>query len=182
MKLNHRQVLVATGAAIVLALGGHLQSAGSLTATLITPFDPVVLATEIVGPGITIDAATVTYSGATTPLPAGSSTPPPGTPAGTRISSGKFSGDPSIIGFDSGIVLSTGHINNIIGPNRGGATASFNSKGLGDGDLGTLSGFTTFDATVLSFDFVPDRDKVFIYYAFASEEYNEFVNQRVGGK
>ena len=51
------------------------------------------------------------------------------------------------------------------------------TRGLpGDVDLTNLSGFPTCDATVLEFDFVPNKNRVFLQYVFASEEYNEFVN------
>ncbi len=45
----------------------------------------------------------------------------------------------------------------------------------GDADLTALAGFTTFDASILEFDFVPATDTVFFRFVFASDEYNEFV-------
>ena len=41
----------------------------------------------------------------------------------------------------------------------------------GDPDLDKLSGFTTYDAAVLEFDFVPTANQVVFNYVFASDEY-----------
>ena len=74
---------------------------------------------------------------------------------GANISAGKFSGGTGIVGFGSGIILSSGDIKNVVGPNiEDGITAS-NSK-PGDSDLNTLvTGGGTQDASVLEFDFIP---------------------------
>ena len=45
-----------------------------------------------------------------------------------------------------------------------------------DLDLNTISGFTTYDAAVLEFDFVPSGSAVTFQYVFASEEYSEYAN------
>src|SRR4029079_8531064 len=39
-----------------------------------------------------------------------------------------------------------------------------------------LSGYQTFDAAVLEFDFVPTANQVVFEYTFASDEYPEWVN------
>ncbi len=47
----------------------------------------------------------------------------------------------------------------------------------GDADLDQLiSGYGTYDATVLEFDFVSTGDAAFFNYVFGSEEYNEWVD------
>jgi hypothetical protein len=47
----------------------------------------------------------------------------------------------------------------------------------GDTDLGTLiPGYTTHDATILEFDFIPYSDVISFQYVFTSDEYNEWVN------
>jgi len=94
---------------------------------------------------------------------------------GFEYACGIFSNGDSL-GFDNGVILTTGHANVIPGPNN-----SFNS-GLNNGMGGnlwlnniSLSG-TTYDASVLEFDFYPESDTLKIKYVFGSEEYNEWVN------
>jgi len=111
------------------------------------------LAQTLVGQGVTV--SNVTYTGA-------------------NRAGGKFSGGTGIIGFEEGIILSSGDIANVVGPNSGDATSKNNGE-AGDSDLNTLSGFTTHDAAVLEFDFVPNWDHLYFQFVFASEEYNEFV-------
>jgi hypothetical protein len=93
---------------------------------------------------------------------------------GATNASGVFCSGDGIIGFKTGILLTSGSAANVIGPNNSpGATTD---NGLpGDTDLDGLAGTTTFDAAVLNFDFVPDSDTVQFQYVFGSEEYNEFV-------
>ena len=95
---------------------------------------------------------------------------------GANIAAGTFSGGTGIIGFESGIILSSGDIANVIGPNiQDGITADNNL--VGDSDLDALiPGYTTYDATVLEFDFVPATDQLQFKYVFSSDEYNEYVN------
>ncbi|MFC1684830.1 choice-of-anchor L domain-containing protein [Pseudomonadota bacterium] len=95
---------------------------------------------------------------------------------GSNVSAGVFSGGQDIIGFDSGIILSNGDIAHVEGPND----SEYSTHGNyipGDDDLSALiPGYSTFDATVLEFDFVPDGDLITFEYVFSSEEYNEWVN------
>ncbi len=46
----------------------------------------------------------------------------------------------------------------------------------GDANLDALSGFPTYDAAVLEFDFIPTANQVVFNYAFASDEYPEWVS------
>ena len=105
------------------------------------------------------------------------------TSSGAASASGIFN-DGSAIGFESGIILSSGNIANVIGPNSSDAISTTNGT-LGDADLDILiPGYTTNDAMVLEFDFsvdiVPggslDPVVVSFQYVFSSDEYNEFVN------
>ncbi len=94
---------------------------------------------------------------------------------GSPLSAGRFTGGDSIIGFDNGIILGTGGVQAVKGPNR------FDSIGTdlgqtGDTDLDVLVNDRTNDATVLEFDFVPVTEQLTFQYVFSSEEYNEFVN------
>lgn len=119
----------------------------------LTPSD---MAQVLVGTGLTI--SNITYTGA-------------------DVAAGHFSGGDGIIGFDSGVILTSGSVHNIVGPNQADAISQNNTE-PGDADLTALSGFDTFDATVLEFDFVPDSNTVFFRFVFASDEYNEWVNSQ----
>ncbi|MGH8581700.1 MAG: choice-of-anchor L domain-containing protein [Gammaproteobacteria bacterium] len=142
-----------------LAVASPAAFAGLTTQDLntLTPGD---LATILAGTGVVV--SNVTHTGA--PVSAG-------TFAGGANSAGGTAG----IGIASGVILSSGNIANVVGPN----TLSGVSTPLGlpgDPDLTVLAGRQTFDATVLEFDFIPNADQVFFQYIFASDEYNEFVN------
>ena len=135
--------------------GDMQSSAGLATADLNSGLTPSNIANELVGGGVTI--SNVVYSG-------------------NNVAVGKFSGGTGIIGFEEGIILSSGDIANVVGPNSYDGTT--NDNGMpGDADLGALiPGYTTYDAAVLEFDFVPDSNVVTFEYVFGSEEYNEFVD------
>ena len=87
---------------------------------------------------------------------------------------GLFSGGADIIGFESGVLLTSGDVVNVVGPNTFDASGRDNGVG-GDADLDVLADATTLDATVLEFNFVPADTTVTFRYAFGSDEYNEFV-------
>lgn len=75
-----------------------------------------------------------------------------------------------------GLVLSTGHVNQIKGPNDTTNTSTeFFAKG--DEDLSNLIGRLTADAVSIEFDFIPFSDSIGFYYFFASEEYPEYVGK-----
>jgi flagellar hook capping protein FlgD len=89
---------------------------------------------------------------------------------------GLFTGGSTIVGLDEGIVLSSGNIVTLVGPNLADET-SYDNGYPGDADLdGLIPGYTTYDATILEFDFSCDNPTVVSFqYVFASEEYNEWV-------
>lgn len=179
---RHRMTSRAVGTvlatiALALCLTG---AAGADPGPVVTDLDHGVtaaqLAQSLVGPGVAI--SNVTYTG-------------------SNRSAGSFSGGAAGPGFDSGIVLSSGKVQTVTGdpacsrgvegPNTchevpggpaGGAPAN-NSTALGtagDADLTTLSGFPTFDATVLQFDFTPQYPTIQFRYVFSSEEYSDYSN------
>lgn len=115
-----------------------------------------ILASRLAGDGVSV-VGPATYS--------------PGAPN----ASGTFSGGEGIIGFGSGILLTSGNVNNVVGPNNFDNITADNG-GDGDLDLTALSGFPTNDASVLEFNFTTDQPTVFFQYVFASDEYNEFSN------
>lgn len=148
------------GSEKVHARGFSLMSSG-LNVTSATPQQ---LAQALVGSGVTI--SNVRYQG-------------------KEVARGLFTGGEGIIGFEEGIVLSTGKAVDVVGPNSRPDTTTQHCFGLfclsrgGDGDLDDLlpPGQRTYDAAVLSFDFVPETDVVSFQYVFSSEEYNEWVDK-----
>jgi hypothetical protein len=94
---------------------------------------------------------------------------------GAKIAGGTFTGGTQPLGFDSGIVLSTGNIASVVGPNMSPSITTSNGT-PGDPDLDKLASFPTYDAAVLEFDFVPTTPTISFQYVFGSDEYNEFVN------
>lgn len=89
---------------------------------------------------------------------------------------GLFANKNTNLPLDSGLVLSTGHINSIAGQNvSSGITGMLGRRG--DDDLTRLAKTNTFDAAVLMFDFVPQHEIVKFDYVFGSEEYPEYVDR-----
>lgn len=88
---------------------------------------------------------------------------------------GTFNGVLSNVGINAGLVLSTGSIFDLHGPNANGGTSTM-LNAPGDADMSTLTTQVTYDACILEFDFVPVGDTLLFNYVFGSEEYPEFVN------
>ena len=140
-----------------LSAASTIASTGLTTQDLTdTALNPTDLANTLVGSGVTV--SNVKYTGAPN-------------------ASGKFSGGTGILDEDmeDGILLSSGSLANVVGPNQHTNVQSDNHV-LGDPDLNPLANFLTTDASVLEFDFVPDKPTVFFSYVFGSDEYQEFVN------
>ncbi|MFN8393785.1 MAG: choice-of-anchor L domain-containing protein [Bacteroidia bacterium] len=103
---------------------------------------------------------------------------------GILVKGVRFTGLPDAIGvfsfpnsagfFQSGVVLSTGKASDLAGPNIHPKTSTYNSV-PGDKNLSSVAGGRTFDAAVLEFDFMADKDSVAFNFVFASEEYNDYV-------
>jgi len=108
--------------------------------------DPALSATQLaqtlVGPGVTVTNAHFT---------------------GAAVAGGTFSGDASILGIGYGVVLSTGMVSSVIGPNNGNK-ASTDNGAPGDPALDSLAGGSTYDAASLDFDFVPQSKTVSFQY------------------
>jgi hypothetical protein len=122
---------ILAGAAFALAAS----SASALVVSVNT--DATALASAFAGAGVTISNATLTAASAT--------------------ATGTFTGAAGAIGFDTGVLLTTGTVNCAPGPN----------------DLPDCAGGGLI--TSLKFDFTTTTGNVFFNYVFASEEYNEFV-------
>jgi hypothetical protein len=131
-------------------------------ALVVAPLDDVTVTKEVLaatllraGSGITI--TNVTYTGA-------------------NGMAGTFAGGGGIIGIANGILLTSGSVFNVVGPNEGPGISAI-ADVPGDADLTVLAGDETFDASVLTITFVPTGNQVRFSYVFASEEYNEFIDQ-----
>jgi gliding motility-associated-like protein len=74
----------------------------------------------------------------------------------------------------TGIILTTGNVANIFGPNDTEASTTVNGF-PGDPIVTQITGNTSFDACVLEFDVVPVGDTLEFNFTFASEEYDEYV-------
>ncbi|WP_033958853.1 T9SS type B sorting domain-containing protein [Psychroserpens jangbogonensis] len=91
----------------------------------------------------------------------------------TDQSFGYFDAAGSTFPFQSGIVLSTGRLSNVPGPNT--SISDDDAPGWsGDSDLEfALNESNTINATILEFDFTSIASQVSFRYLFASEEYQE---------
>jgi gliding motility-associated-like protein len=93
---------------------------------------------------------------------------------GAPVALGFFNGVNTNIGLDSGVIITSGTIQNAVGPNFMGGTTGINGT-AGYPLLSLYSGVTTFDAAILQFDFIPTSDTLRFRYVFGSEEYPEYV-------
>lgn len=133
----------------------HVGGSGIVTHDLTTPgVTALSMAQALVGNNVTVSNAHFT---------------------GANVAGGTFTGGAAPIGFDSGIILSSGTLSNVVGPNTSPNTSADNGT-PGDPDLNVIvAPHQTFDAAVLEFDFVPTQSTVSFQYVFGSEEYPEFV-------
>jgi len=108
--------------------------------------------------------------------------------SGIKVTNVRYSGNPLALGayhtfskvmpVKKGIILSTGRASDADGPNESTnvGVAFYNP---GSDELSHLANGTTYDAATLSFTLYPQSDSIEFEYAFASEEYPEFVNKGV---
>ncbi|MFD0991223.1 choice-of-anchor L domain-containing protein [Mariniflexile jejuense] len=91
--------------------------------------------------------------------------------SGSDQSYGYFNGNGSSFPFQSGVVLSTGKLSNVPGPNN--SLSDDNAPNwAGDGDLETiLNENNTINATIIEFEFTAVASQISFRYLFASEEY-----------
>jgi len=144
-------------------------ASGSALALVVTPTSSGTdLANAIAGSGVSISG--VSYSG-------------------VANQSATFTGGiASGVGFESGILMTTGNVNQVPGPNNnttetvgGGGTSDDISTSLGTpgyGPLSAIAGYNTYDAAVLSFNFLFDSaagGDLYFNFVFASEEYVNWI-------
>lgn len=114
---------------------------------------PEALVADLLAPNSGITVNSVTYEGA-------------------NIASGLFTnGNSSNIGFDRGVALTTGAVDELA------TNAQVNNVALGNPILENYNGgFPTTNASTLTIEFTPVGDQITFSYVFASREYPDFVN------
>ena len=100
------------------------------------------------------------------------------TTLGASVGIGAFANGLTSVGFDEGVVISSGNIGTVSGPNNSGSAGS-GTGGGSDPDLQLLNSQSIFDATGIEFDFSPTLSTIDFRFVFGSEEYCEFVNSNV---
>jgi len=97
---------------------------------------------------------------------------------GAKSAIGIFNCKSSTINLKRGIIMATGCVLDAIGPNEA-ANTGREVFYASDPDLSKISNGKTSDICILEIAFKATGDKVSFNYAFASEEYPEFVNKGV---
>jgi hypothetical protein len=124
--------------------------------TVVTPVSATTLATTLLGAGVTL-SGTPTFQGA-------------------AAQGGTFTNAPALVGFTSGIILSSGNVAD--------AGSTYAGPDLPDTDEGTggyaplsalIGGQATTDAAVLQFSFIPNTSTIYFSYVFASAEYPNYI-------
>lgn len=126
--------------------------------TMTSGYTPIQMASRLAGPGVAVFNATMNC--------------PPN-------AHGQFVTVASMLGLDSGIVLTSGTAvtSGVATGVDGPVVVGFGTANgtPGDADLTTLAGQPTFDACILEFDFKPAGDTVSFKYVFGSSEYTSFT-------
>lgn len=148
-------------AAILLSVSGFAQL------TVDTAMSPDQMVQNLVGEGVQIFNVQVTAA---------------------PNSFGYYTSSNTEIGTNQGLLLTTGRAVNAIGPNNSSGLPQILSNGTcancnlfdnnfpGSPLLNAAQDRTTFDATMIEFDIIPQGDSLSFGYTFASEEYLEWVN------
>lgn len=137
---------------VMIIFFASISANGQITYT--TGWTADSLAAYLAGAGVEIDNATINCH---------------------NLALGKFECVDCNVGIDSGVVLTTGRVSNILGPNNSGSTGT-NNGWAGDPDLNAYPGVgTTHDACALEFDVYSPGDSLKFDYVFGSEEYPEYV-------
>ncbi|MCS7035230.1 MAG: choice-of-anchor L domain-containing protein [Saprospiraceae bacterium] len=98
---------------------------------------------------------------------------------GNSQSRGTFSQGQSTINISNGVVLCTGPISILPGPNNlPNANSGFGDDSPNDPSLATLTNGNQFDVSIIEFDFKPTTDQVQFDFVFGSEEYCEYVGSQ----
>jgi hypothetical protein len=97
---------------------------------------------------------------------------------GSYLAAGLFSkGLEDGLGIESGLILSTGRIDNAANLHNTCYKTTTVNRRRGDYDIAALTGGApTYDAAILEFDFMPEGNQLMFKYLYGSEEYGEWVN------
>ncbi len=96
--------------------------------------------------------------------------------SGNRYALGMFNNQCPYFPLSEGIIISTGDVWDVIGPNDK-VGSGVDRHFPGDSELEKLANGKTYDAAIIEFDFIANSDSVSFDYIFASEEYPEYVNK-----
>lgn len=119
----------------------------------------------LVGTGVTV--SNVKFNGSAAPL------------TGAMMGSFTTGTTATNLGLTSGIILSSGGVTGVLGPNNssGSTVNSGVSPAISDPQLQAIVPIkTVVQSAVLEFDFIPLADTIKFRYVFGSEEYPEWVN------
>ncbi|MGR3622160.1 choice-of-anchor L domain-containing protein [Pseudophaeobacter sp.] len=125
------------------------------------------MANEIFGDGTTVVSASYSGDGNSSGIYSGADTTTPG-----------------VAPADSGVILSTGHVDDFTNSsgtsntNTSGSTSTNTSGTNGDSDFNSIAGTSTYDAAFMEIDFIPDGDVLTIDFVLSSEEYPEYANSQ----
>jgi large repetitive protein len=100
------------------------------------------------------------------------------TEIGSGDGKGTFASGTSSIGLEQGVILETGSIYNAPGPNNSNGAGNVLTGGGSDPDLSLLTNGALFDIVGIEFDFQPTLNMINFEFAFASEEYCEWVGSQ----
>ena len=121
------------------------------------------MAQEIFGNGVTVTGATYYGDNDSAGIYTGGDTTSPGVTPG-----------------DTGVIMSTGEaedFTNSSGQSNQSASTTTNTSGTNNfNPYNTAAGGTTYDASTLDVDFIPDTNILTMQFVFSSEEYPEFAN------
>lgn len=155
-RLGVAAAIAATGVA-VLGAAPPPASAATWSLTDLNTTSAMALAQELAGPGVEVTGASY---------------------VGDPLSAGLFAG-PGVgeaIGVSDGVVLSSGYIDDVKGPNDSESSGEY-TTGTSDADLEALTADGTNNTAALTFTFIPSNPDLEINYVFASDEYDEFVDK-----
>lgn len=147
------------GALVILGLCGTLAHGQLQVNTSLTPQQLV----QDVLAGTCVQVSNVSFNGVADPTTA-------------RPGSGSFTnGGATNLGLGSGVILSSGPVDQIAAPASAFQSSPLTPNYTTDADLQSITGVGIQNASILEFDFVPSGDSISFRYVFGSEEYPEFV-------
>ncbi|MBK6929918.1 MAG: choice-of-anchor L domain-containing protein [Saprospirales bacterium] len=101
------------------------------------------------------------------------------TASGNSNSRGTFSNGATNIGLEKGMVMCTGNLSILPGPNNEtGANGGFGNNSADDPDLAALTSGNQYDVSIIEFDFTPTASTVQFDFVFGSEEHCEWVGSQ----